>query len=649
VDHKLENQLLKFFGFDSFLPGQEEVISSLMAGESAIAIFPTGSGKSLCYQLPGVLLNHLTLVVSPLLSLMQDQLDFLKSKGIPAAKIDSTMSREELSALYQKIKAGEIKILMISVERFKNERFRLQMENWKVSLMVIDEAHCISEWGHNFRPDYLKLAQLRDFYKIEQALLLTATATPPVIKDMAAKFSIPPTNVVLNGFFRSNLHLEAASTIAGEKDQKLCQILESLREKSSIVYVTLQKTAEDVARALASQGLNARAYHAGMKNETRLAVQNQFMSSKLDVVVATIAFGMGIDKENVRAVIHYDLPKTLENYSQEIGRGGRDGLDSRCVLLGNEADRCILENFAYGDTPEAQGIATVLAAIPRDINNLWKISLRGLSDESDIKLLPLKTLITYLEMDGLIQSQFSYFEDYSFRYLHPKTSILSQFEGKRLEFLESIFKETRSGRIWEHLNIEDYLQTTGEDRQRVVKALDWLDQRGRIELKTKNLVEVYRVTGRIKSQTEATLKYHEMFTDREAREIERIQTMIDFFGSKTCLARSLSGYYGEELKQDCQTCSTCKGSASGLAPRRAMPKIGLNRGECMELLTQALGKSISLVKITRFLLGLSSPDFLRLKLKKNPLFGCLEGHSWETVFTYAKDKLNLGGKHSDLA
>jgi len=637
MDQQLENYLSQYFGFNEFRAGQKPVISSLMARESAIAIFPTGSGKSLCYQLPGMLLDHLTLVVSPLLSLMLDQLAFLKSKGIPAAKIDSTMSREELSDLYRDIRGAKIKILMVSVERFKNERFRLQMESWKISLMVIDEAHCISEWGHNFRPDYLKLSQLREHYKIPQVLLLTATATPLVVDDMASKFSIAEQNTVINGFFRKNLHLEVASCLAEEKDQRLYEVLEKLRDQSAIVYVTLQQTAEDVAKAMTDRGINAMAYHAGMKNENRLEVQNQFMDSKLDVVVATIAFGMGIDKENVRAIIHYDLPKSIENYSQEIGRGGRDGLDTRCILLGNERDRFVLENFAYGDTPEAQGIATVLRAIPTTKNSLWKVSPRSLSDESDIKILPLKTLITYLEMDGVIESRFSFFEDYSFRYLRPKDQILSLFEGKRLEFLQSIFDGTKSGRIWEHLNMEEYLKSTGEDRHRVVKALDWLENHGNIELRTKNLVEVYRVCASLGSIQEATQRYHELFSDREAREVERIQTMIDFFQSKSCLARSLSAYYGEVLDEDCQECSACLGSTPGLARLDSHSPIRLDLGECMEVLSQNLGESLSLVKITRFLLGLSSPSFLRLKLKKNPSFGYLEGYSWESVFAYVKE------------
>jgi len=332
---ELNEELKKHFGFDSFRPGQKEVISCVLQGESAGAIFPTGAGKSLCYQLPAVLLPHLTLVVSPLLSLMKDQMDFLLSHNIQAARLDSTLSHDEYNSIIYRARSGSLKILMISVERFKNERFRSQLQKMNISLLVIDEAHCISEWGHNFRPEYLRLPDYQNDFNIQKSLLLTATATEEVASDMKNKFNIDDKNLITTGFYRKNLHLHVKPVTKNEKKKNLLIDLQDSANKSTIIYVTLQKTAEEIAEFLLSNKIEARAYHGGMKSENRVSVQNQFMNGSLNCVVATIAFGMGIDKKDIRKVIHYDLPKSIENYSQEIGRSGRDGKESQCIVYGD--------------------------------------------------------------------------------------------------------------------------------------------------------------------------------------------------------------------------------------------------------------------------------------------------------------------------
>jgi ATP-dependent DNA helicase RecQ len=324
---ELVNKLHEYFGFDNFLKGQQEVINLVVAKESAAAIFPTGSGKSLCYQLPALLLENMTLVVSPLLSLMKDQLDFLEEKNIPAARLDSTLTRDQYNTIIQKAKSGAIKILMISVERFKNERFRTHLKQMNISLMVVDEAHCISEWGHNFRPEYIKLPHYRREFNIAHVLLLTATAAPPVVEDMCKRFDIPKEHVIITGFYRNNLHLRVTPCTGDQKNKHLVNRLAE-HPGASIVYVTQQKTAEQVAEMLNANGIDAVPYHAGMKSEERETIQDDFMGDKAPVVVATIAFGMGIYKPDVRSVAHLDLPASMESYYQETGRAGRDGKSS---------------------------------------------------------------------------------------------------------------------------------------------------------------------------------------------------------------------------------------------------------------------------------------------------------------------------------
>ncbi len=314
----------------------------------------------------------MTLVISPLLALMKDQIDFLIQHHIPAARLDSTLSKREYNQILEKARNGELKILMIAVERFKNERFRTQLQKMDISLMVVDEAHCISEWGHNFRPDYLKLPSYRKEFGIPQVLLLTATATGQVIDDMCNKFEVPRDNVTVTGFYRDNLYLQVSPTPEKEKTSYLLQRIKESPKAPSIVYVTLQKTAENVSAFLYNNGINAYPYHAGMADEEREETQNKFLAGKIDCVVATIAFGMGIDKKDIRRVIHFDLPKSIENYSQEIGRSGRDGERSLCEILANRDNISVLENFIYGDTPERQAINKLFYIIKQHNNPVWE-------------------------------------------------------------------------------------------------------------------------------------------------------------------------------------------------------------------------------------------------------------------------------------
>lgn len=292
----------------------------------------------------------------------------------------------------EEVRRGEVKILMISVERLKNERFRQFISQIPISLLVVDEAHCISEWGHNFRPDYLKLPQYLKEFQIPQALLLTATATQSVIEDMRDKFSIAQQDLVVTGFYRANLDISVVPCEEDDKADQLINLIGPEPNAPTVVYVTLQQTAETVAKQLLKGGVNAHAYHAGMKPEVRESIQDQFMRGEIDCIVATIAFGMGVDKSDIRRVIHFDLPKSIENYAQEIGRAGRDGKPSQCILLANQNGLSTLENFVYGDTPELGDIHSVLKQAIENTPQ-WEVVLSRLSTETNIRQLPLKTLL----------------------------------------------------------------------------------------------------------------------------------------------------------------------------------------------------------------------------------------------------------------
>ena len=616
--------LQQHFGFSALRPGQAEVIERILAGHSVAAIFPTGSGKSLCYQLPALHLPHLTLVISPLLALMRDQLDFLRNKGIAAAALDSTLDANQSRELMAQVERGELKILMISVERLKNERFRRFIARIPLSLLVVDEAHCISEWGHNFRPDYLKLPSYRQQLQIPQVLLLTATATPAVIADMQRKFAIAPENVVATGFYRANLDITVLPVPHVQRDQELLRLIAQDPRLPTIVYVTLQQTAERVATLLQQEGIKAQAYHAGMASEQREAIQQGFMSNRHDCIVATIAFGMGIDKANIRRVVHYDLPKSIENYSQEIGRAGRDGQPAYCTVLATREQVPVLENFVYGDTPDRQSIALVLEEI-RNSPAEWEITLWRLSQRSNIRQLPLKTLLVYLELAEVIAPAYSYFAEFRFKFIQSPDEILNRFNGERRQFLQQVFAAAPRARSWCSLDLAE-LARLGAERSRAVTALDYLHQQGWIELESKQMTEVYHRLTLPDDLQPLIQQLHQQFLDKERSELQRIQQMLQFFESSVCLSQQLAHYFADtQAPQRCGHCSSCRGAHVTL-PEAASSS--LLQSAPLASWLQQLAQTCSPHPLTprlvaRHLCGLVTPLSSQLKLPGLPSHGRL--------------------------
>jgi len=628
----IDATLKRTFGFDEFKLGQRQVIETILAGKSAASIFPTGAGKSLCYQLPAVLEQGMTLVISPLLSLMKNQIDFLKSKNILAAKLDSGMSAEDYRSTLELARLGQLKILMIAVERFKNERFRTQLRQMNVSLLVVDEAHCISEWGHSFRPDYLKIPLYQKEFRIKKVLLLTATATPKVIGDMCKKFIVSRENVVQTGFYRKNLFLRIRPVAEEKKDALLRKVLVEKPDGPTIVYVTLQKTANRISQMLKENGLDAEAYHAGMKNEHREAVQNRFMAGKVATVVATIAFGMGIDKENIRKVIHYDLPKSIESYSQEIGRSGRDGNPSLCCLFGNKNGIPVLENFAYGDTPAIENIRHVLENIGQSKENLFEVRAYTLSRKADIRLLPLKTLLVYLEMANIISPKYTYFENYAFKYLLPAENIIEKFKGERAQFVKIILVNSKTAKAWTKVDIDNIVAESGYDRQRVLTALEYFHGKEWIDLQPKSAVEVFKILNS-KFDIDSTAKdLANLFLEKEKKDVARLHAMIELFETDLCLAKSLSAYFGEELDYNCQRCSVCIEKEPVKLLSSDLPSLDmLDFHDLVQQLTDIAESPLPVALVTRFLCGIPSPRLFEYKARQMASFSRLEAYPYKTV------------------
>ena len=336
-------QLKAYFGFDRFLPLQEEIITKVLAKRDTLVLMPTGGGKSLCYQLPALRFKGLTLVVSPLIALMKDQVDGLLANGVPAGLLNSTLTAQEANQVQDQARQGKIKILYVAPERLALSGFQRFLQSLDVSLIAIDEAHCISEWGHDFRPDYRNLKSLRKDFPGVPVIALTATATEPVREDIVNQLALDKPEIFISSFNRPNL----TYTIQPKTEPlgSLLHLLEKHQGGSAIIYRFSRKATEETALELSERGFSALPYHAGLERDLRRETQEKFIRDQVQIVVATIAFGMGIDKPDVRLVVHYDLPKTVEGYYQETGRAGRDGLPSDCVLFYSYGDRSKQEYF----------------------------------------------------------------------------------------------------------------------------------------------------------------------------------------------------------------------------------------------------------------------------------------------------------------
>lgn len=620
-------ELQRVFGYPEFRPGQEEVIETLWNGRSALAIFPTGGGKSLCYQLPALHFPGLTLVVSPLLALMKDQVDALVARGVAAERLDSTLSAAETSTVLDRLGNGTCRLLYIAPERFLSEAFLSRLGRREIDLLAIDEAHCISEWGHNFRPEYLRLADMAPRLGVRRVLALTATATPAVADAIRASFGITPTDQVQTSFHRPNLFLRITPVSAENRLSLLTQRLTCERPFPAIVYVTLQHTAESVAAHLQRSGVRARAYHAGLNHETRTGTQEDFMTGKVEVIVATIAFGMGIDKADIRSVFHYNLPKTLENYQQEIGRAGRDGAPSVCEVLACGDDRSVLENFPLGDTPSTGALQQCVDSLLRQ-GAEFDISRYELSRSTDIRPLVLETVLTYLEKDGLLAPAGSFYSTYQLILAQSEERILAGHTPDRQQFLRSLLAAGKRGRKWITLEPAAVALQIREPEERIHRALRYLEEMGDIEIKPSGLRHRFRLQPAAASVSPVAVSsaLHARFLQREQQDLARLDAVVHFCEGEGCLTERLLHYFGEELASPCGHCSICQGESPQPLPCSPPREITLDERHTIDGLRRENHAALRSPRaLARFLCGLSSPATTRDRLQRHELFGLLEG------------------------
>jgi ATP-dependent DNA helicase RecQ len=551
--------LHRHFGFTEFREGQAEVIESVLAGNDSVVVMPTGGGKSLCYQLPALMMDGVTLVVSPLIALMKDQVDQLVSRGLATTFINSSLTYAETNRRLSEIRRGLYKLIYVAPERFRSRAFTQSIEELGVKLFAVDEAHCISHWGHDFRPDYLRLKEAALSLGRPRIMALTATATPQVRSDISEQLGLREPLFFVAGFDRPNLALRVVHT-ASEKEK-----LEALKKiivtstGAGIIYAATRKSVEQITAKLKMAGLSADAYHAGMTEAERTRVQDAFMRGKIKAIVATNAFGMGIDKADIRFVAHYHLPGSIEAYYQEIGRAGRDGLPADCLLLFNYADTRTHQFFIEGSHPPPELIAQVYYELFTYGAEQLQLSAREIAQGLGVKNeMSVQSALAVLEKAGHLERGRS---GDSKLLVWLRAGLESALDAAPDESTEAaVLRELVYNRdLNEREQVEIDLGAVGE----AVGIKDWQVRRALDQLGARGVVayrKLYQGRGiRLLDENPAELRINRReLAARAAAEQWKLRRMIDYCYEKGCLRRFVLRYFGDRKHLDrCGTCSNC--------------------------------------------------------------------------------------------
>ena len=557
--------LRQHFGFSDFRPGQERAVAAVAAKRDTLVVLPTGGGKSLCYQVPALLLPGVTLVVSPLISLMKDQVDALEARGLPAAFINSTLTSSEVSDRLARAERGKLKMLYVAPERFDFGSAAERLKSIGVSLLAVDEAHCISEWGHDFRPSYLRVGQVRERLGNPPTIALTATATPEVRRDIVRQLGLEKPEVVITGFDRRNLRYHVIRTRTDrDKDESL---IRALREHGgqAVVYASTRRAVERVTLMLRRARISAIAYHAGLDDDHRHDVQEAFMREDARAIVATNAFGMGIDKPNVRLVVHYAMPGTLEAYYQEAGRAGRDGLTSDCVLLHAFQDRFTHEYFIKSAYPERALVERVYAVLQRaaDRHGLAPLTPAAIAVRSDggVKEREAESALRLLTQAKAIASEQASTSSLWVRLLATPARIRAEL-GESDAAARGLLRELWRGagkRFYDGIPVSPDMLPPGFGGAGGVRVL--LD-----DLQDRQFV-VWHGTGggiRLTEPAAALTRFRidwEILDRRRRAELSKLDAMQMYAYTKRCRRAFVLRYFGDPAaRSSCDGCDICLGT-----------------------------------------------------------------------------------------
>ncbi|HJR07034.1 MAG TPA: RecQ family ATP-dependent DNA helicase [Pyrinomonadaceae bacterium] len=555
--------LRQHFNFEEFRAGQREVIDAILEGHDTVVVMPTGGGKSLCYQLPALMNEGATVVVSPLIALMKDQVDALHARDLPATFINSSIDFEEQKARIAGIRQGKYKLVYVAPERFRSAHFVEALKSANVSLFAVDEAHCVSTWGHDFRPDFLRLKTAIEEIGRPQTIALTATATPHVRADIIEQLGLREPRAFVSGFDRPNLSIRVVHT---QKEREKIALVKSLaaesRGGSGIIYSSTRKSVEQVARRLKDAGLSVVAYHAGMDEAERTRAQDDFMSGRVQMIVATNAFGMGIDKADIRFVIHYHLPGSIEAYYQEIGRAGRDGLPSQCVLLFNYADKRTQDYFIEGSYPPPEIIAKVYEALVATRQQHIELSTREIAVRASVRNeMAVQSALIILEKAGHIERGAAGENRASLRLLMPPHLAREVVNAKRSARDKQVLFTLLGGyelneRADVEIDVKEFAETAGLDLASGRRSLS--------SLAASNVISytAARRTRGLQMLDERPVSHLRIrpqdLARRAALEQRKLREMISFCYADRCYRAFILDYFGDRShKPACGTCGIC--------------------------------------------------------------------------------------------
>ncbi len=565
IKQDIQQVLKKYWGYDSFRPMQEDIVLSVLEKHDTLALLPTGGGKSICFQVPGIVMGGTTLVISPLISLMNDQVQNLKNRGISAVAISAAMNFKEIDVALNNAALGHVQFLYLSPERIQNEEFRQKLAYLPITLVAVDEAHCISQWGYDFRPSYLKVAEVRSYFTDVPIIALTASATKFVVEDIQVQLQFKNQNVFHQSFARKNLRY-----VVQLEEDKITRLLKLVTNigGSGVVYVRNRKKTEELARILQSKKISALAYHAGLKFDDRETIQEQWLTNQIQVICATNAFGMGIDKPDVRFVVHMDLPESLEAYFQEAGRGGRDGKVAYSTIFYTTADQLrLIDNFRFA-FPDPDYIKQTYQAVC----NYFQVAIdsgQGLSVEFDLdkicnsyNLLPVLVYnsIKFLEKENYLSFLDSGFEASKVLMLGNKEELYSfQIKNPKYEPLLKTLLRSYGGLFENYvfINEKDLAYRVKTNAVELTEQLKFLDKQGLLSyVPQSSLPKLIFLQNRVNSKY---LEFNpENYQKLKQRYLERINAVIDYTKEdKVCRQVQLLIYFNEFNYTDCGHCDVC--------------------------------------------------------------------------------------------
>lgn len=620
---------LKRFGKQGFRPMQRELIECALAGQSCLGVLPTGSGKSLCYQIPALLLGKLTVVVSPLIALMRDQADSLERLGIHCARYDSSLTVQEREEVLRKAVAGQITMLFVAPESLANPVLQEALDQVEPGLFVIDEAHCVSEWGHSFRPDYLSLPGYARARKFHAVMALTATATCRVRDDLTHIFGISAECVFCMPPTRENIARQVIVRDEGGKMDFLAEFLADPANNPAIVYTRTRKGTEELSAGLSRLGIACKSYHAGMSPEARAAVQDEFLNGTIPVLVATIAFGMGIDKPDVRSVIHYHLPSSPEAYVQESGRAGRDGLPSRSIILFHPSDVRTARNRIASSVPDMSSIHMLMKRLLT--GGINAVSLYEASTECDISEQALGKILYDLEREGHISTRARGYKYYRVKPLFPLAVIVGGREEDEIRLLSWLHEHPEG-------ELRDLADAGGFEWEDAMEWLEDLALTGEWQVGFRQRAVLLEAGENAPFSEQAASDHAARFARQMKSDEERLEAGTRLLLQDACLTSALDAYFGFPDGKPCGYCGFCTGTNDTAVADREEARQDISDVLFAQLADLAAEGRDALSRpgqFARFLLGFLGPAALRSRLWNHPLYGALADREWIEVHAIA--------------